>query len=294
MRLPIPVFVNRSGGTAGKFSDKLTGELCNAFAEAGAKICIQLLEGDDLGPALKAVVGAPVVVVGGGDGTQGSAAARLADTDSALGILPLGTLNHLARQLEIPLDLPGAAAVAVSGRQIHIDLGQVGHTVFVNNASIGLYTSMVRKREASRLPKWLATLPAALTVLRDMKVRPLQIDWGEGSREIVTPLLFIGNKRYALDGLRIGKRNALDEGILSVFAVRYRGRFRLLLFALRVLVGRADPAHDFTALSETGRLTVQGSGSLAVAHDGEIDQMDLPLTFEVRPKALAVMVPIVP
>src|SRR4051794_33804537 len=107
---PLPVIVNRGGGTAATLGPKLSGTLHEAFAAAGLTIELELAEGEQCDAALKRVAGAPVVVVGGGDGTIGHAAGPLAASGSALGILPLGTRNHLARQLGIPAALPDAAS----------------------------------------------------------------------------------------------------------------------------------------------------------------------------------------
>lgn len=286
------VVVNRSGGTAKRMGDKLEAEIVAAFAAAGATADLALVEGQAIEQAIRHASPAPVVAIGGGDGTQSCAAGLLQHSASALAVLPLGTLNHLARELGVPLDLKGAAEVAVHGRRTAIDLGCVGDTVFVNNASIGLYTRLVRRREAIRLPKWLATVPAAWGILKRMKLRPLCIDMGEGAQPILTPLLFIGNNRYNYQGRALGKRDSLTDGVLSVYAVAPRTVMGLAGFGFRALVGRADPERDFLALGEVETLVVSGEGSVDVAHDGEVTRMALPLTFRSLPRALTVMVPV--
>ena len=178
MSEPIPVIVNRSGGTAARMRDGLRGAIEAAFAKAGAAIDLRLVDGGDLKEAVRAAVGAPIVVVGGGDGTLGGAADILADTDSALGILPVGTRNHLARELALPLDLDGAAAVIVAGHQRRIDLARANGQGFINNASIGLYPALVRFRDAETgggLPKWLAAIPASYAALRRIRHHRLRL-----------------------------------------------------------------------------------------------------------------------
>ena len=93
---------------------------------------------------------ASIVVAAGGDGTISSVAAAVIDSPAALGVLPLGTLNHFAKDLHIPLDLAGAIAVVAAGHVGHVDVGQVNERVFVNNSSIGIYPSIVEEREALR------------------------------------------------------------------------------------------------------------------------------------------------
>jgi diacylglycerol kinase family enzyme len=295
----IPVFVNSGGGTAKAKGDSLRGELTEAFADAGATIDLELLEGRDLKQAVTARAGDPLVVVGGGDGTLGCAAQAIIDHgghDAAtLGILPLGTLNHLAKELGIPADLKAAAKLIVEGHSRRIDLGRVNGHVFVNNASVGFYPLLVREREAQQkhgLPKWLAAVPAARAALRKLPMHRLRLALPDGSREIRTPMLFVGNNRYALELGKVGARDALDEGVLSIFAVAPRSRAGLIGFAIRVLLGRVDLESDFAEVAEAAGLSVDDhSSDREVGIDGEVVELDMPLEFHIEPRALSVIVP---
>jgi diacylglycerol kinase family enzyme len=155
---------------------------------------------------------------------------------------------------------------------------------------------MVRKREGLRRakgwPKWLSSVPAALAALQRLPHHRLRLDWGEGERAIVTPLLFVGNNIYSLDRGEVGKRGSLSEGKLSIYAVGHRRRAALIWFAMRALVGRAERSLDFETLGECEMLTVRSSsGSIEIALDGELRRMDSPLEFRIRPGALTVMAP---
>ena len=292
MAQPLPVIVNRNGGTASSLGDKLEATLREAFGEQ--TIELHLVEGKDIAAMVERFAGRPVVAVGGGDGTQGSAAAVLAGCDTALAILPLGTRNHLARQLGIPLDLAEAAKLATGGRREPIDLAKAGERVFVNNASIGMYTKLVRERDKRWGPKWLGTIPAAWVVLRTIRAKPLQLAIDGKPSPVVTPLLFIGNNRYSLEAGKLGERESLSDGVLSVLAVARHGPLALLGFALRALVGRADPQRDFCELADAREARLAGEGTIEVAFDGEVERMALPLTFSIMPGALEVLVPATP
>lgn len=283
--------VNASGGKASRAGEGLRDQLVEAFAAQGITVSPQLVEGKDLATTLTSLPGCDIVAVGGGDGTLGSAAASLSKAGQTMAVLPLGTLNHLSIDLGIPADLAEAAKIAVTGQTRTIDLAQVGARVFINNASVGLYTKLVRVRDAENLPKWLATIPAAWTVLRAIKVRRLELDIGGARQVIETPLLFIGNNRYNFTGERIGQRDALDRGELALYAVSHRSALALIGFALRTLLGRADADRDFTHISECAEFTLLGSGPIHVAHDGEVSEMSLPLRFASLPHALKVRVP---
>ncbi|MDP3677113.1 MAG: diacylglycerol kinase family protein [Novosphingobium sp.] len=285
----IAVIVNTSGGTALALGDKLEATVREAFA--GQDIDLRLVEGRDISEAVKSVVGGPVVAIGGGDGTQGSAAATFANSDSAQLVLPLGTRNHLAKQLGIPADLAEAAKVALDGKTQAIDLAKGGDRVFVNNASIGLYTRLVRERDKRWGPKWLGTIPAAWIALRTLRAKPMNLTIDGKAERVVTPLLFIGNNRYSLDAGSVGQRVSLSEGVLSLFVVARRSPLALIGFAFRALLGRADDERDFCALAEAREVVVEGRGAIDVAFDGEVERMMLPLTFMIMPRALKVLVP---
>lgn len=293
MSEPIAVIVNTSGGTAASLGDKLEATVRDAFA--GQEIDLHLVEGKAIAEAVKRVTGRPVVAIGGGDGTQGAAAAVFAHSETAQVVLPLGTRNHLAKQLGMPADLAEAAKVALEGRPQAIDLAKARadgrERVFVNNASIGLYTRLVRERDKRWGPKWLGTIPATWIVLRTLRARALHLTIDGKAERVVTPLLFIGNNRYSLDAGSVGERTSLSDGVLSLFVVARLSPLALIGFALRALLGRADETRDFCALAEAREVTVEGSGSIDVAFDGEVEPMTLPLTFAIMPGALKVLVP---
>jgi len=171
MSRPVPVLINQAGGTAAKAGDALAGLLDEAFAATGRAVSMELLDGADMDAAVARHADQPLVIIGGGDGTLSSAAAVMAGRRGAIGILPLGTRNHLARQLGVPLDLAQAARLAVSGQRKRIDLGTAGSRVFVNNASFGIYTRFVRVRDGMDGPKWRSAMPAALHALRHMRAQ---------------------------------------------------------------------------------------------------------------------------
>ena len=293
----IPVIVNRSGGTAAKRGEALADELHTAFAEAGTAIDLQLLDGRQITDAVRAAGDAGTVVVGGGDGTLGCAAGVLAGSGTALGILPLGTRNHLAGDLGIPVDLAAAARVIAAGHTRGIDLARVNDRVFVNNASVGLYPEMVERREAGQkrhaMPKWLAALPASVAAMRRLRHHRMRLSYPGGGETVVTPVLFVGNNHYQLGRGSVGSRAALDDGKLSVYAVASRGRFALVGFAFRAMLGGADPDKDFAAVGDVEQLTVAGSSRrIRIALDGEVMHLAMPLRFTIDPRALSVVAPL--
>lgn len=294
----IQVLVNRAGGAAAAAGNGLAASLVAAFAAAGAEANVQLLEGSEMCGAIQRATGSGRVVVAGGDGTAACAAGAMAGTHAELALLPLGTLNHLARDLSIPPAVEDAAKIAVEGEATPIDLGRVNGHIFVNNASIGLYPFMVRHREGYRArrgwPKWLASIPAAWDALSRLPHHRLRIDMGNGQEPLVTPLLFVGNNVYSLEGGSVGSRASLKDGALSVYAVARRSRLALLWFGVRAILGRVDRDHDFVALGECTSMTVHSrsrSGMVDVGLDGEVRRLCFPLRFEIMPGALRIVSP---
>jgi diacylglycerol kinase family enzyme len=293
-----PILVNREGGTAAAAGPGLANTIRDACRDAGITAVVHLLKASEMTAAVEAHAAHRLIVIGGGDGTLGQAAGALiqAGSSAVLGILPLGTHNHLAQQLGIPMDIPGAIRALAQGRERRIDAATVNGAVFLNNASIGLYPLLVRSREVGQrrhgMPKWLANLFAAAAVLRRLRHHRLRVEVAGTAQSIRTPLLFVGNNVYSLEGGHVGERVALDEGKLSLFAVATGTRLGVIWFALRTLVGLTDPQRDFAALDTCRDFTVNAHApDLHVALDGELRQLTTPLRFESRPLALRVKVP---
>ena len=293
---PVPVLINAGGGTAARMGDTLGPTVSAAFDRAGLTIDLHLIDGCDMQEAVAKRAHLPVVVVGGGDGTIGCAAGEVRKGKAALGILPLGTRNHLARELDIPLDLDEAAQVIAKADTRQIDVARVNDHLFINNASIGLYPAMVREREdeqeAHGLPKWIAAIPASWTALKRLRHHTLRLRAPGATREVRTPMLFVGNNHYSLEAGRIGKRDALNDGRLSVFALASHGRAALIGFALRAAIGKVKRQEDFAAIGDVPELTVTGrSDDVDIALDGEVRTLALPLEFRIDPAALTVIAP---
>src|SRR5512138_2390383 len=145
----IPVLVNPRSGSGLKDPE----HLAELFRKAGAQAEVHLSESNEDMRALaeKAVAArAPLIVVGGGDGTVNAIASIVAGSETALGVLPLGTLNHFARDAGIPVALDAAVETAVKGKRRQVDVAEVNGRLFVNNSSIGLYPAAVHLREKQR------------------------------------------------------------------------------------------------------------------------------------------------
>ena len=237
--------------------------------------------------------GMTTVVVGGGDGTLSAVASALAGTDTAFGVLPLGTLNHFAKDLHIPLDLKRAIRTIAEGHTTWVDTGEINGRLFLNNSSLGLYPDTVRERERQQKRlgrgKWLAFFWAAVTALRRYPFLDLTIALDEQEFRRRTPFIFIGNNNYWMEGFNIGERKRLDAAQLSLYVVQRTGRLGLL--ALHALFGRLRQTKDFDVLSAKKILITTRHKLIRVATDGEVSLMRSPLHYRICPAALKVIVP---
>lgn len=290
------VSVILNAGSGGGNSDATADEVRRLFMAAGTQPEIALARGgDDLSRHVETALARrpDVIVAGGGDGTVSAVAGALVDTGIPLGVLPLGTLNHFAKDLCIPLDLDGAVAQVMHGRVERVDVGEVNGRVFINNSSLGLYPEIVRLREQQQRQlgrgKWPALLWASLKVLKRYPFLGVRMLVDQEARLRRTPFVFIGNNAYEMEGFDIGERAGLSDGLLSLYVAQRPGRLRLLQLAVRAVLGRLQQARDFDALEATEIVIESGRRHLRVATDGEVTDMTPPLTYKIRPGSLAVM-----
>jgi diacylglycerol kinase family enzyme len=292
----IVVILNAGSGSGN--DDAVAARLRTLFDAAGATVEIRAVrDGGDLAAEIAAAMALrpDVVVAAGGDGTVSAVAAALAGSEVALGVLPLGTLNHFAKDLGLPLDVERAVRNIVTSRPVPVDVGEVNGRVFVNNSSLGLYPDIVRDRERQQRRlgrgKWAAMAWAMLAALRRYSFMRVLLRIAGDERWLRTPFVFIGNNEYEMEGLSVGERARLDEGTLSVYFAQRPGRLRLVQFALRALFGRLRQARDFESLLTPELVVESRHRQLRVATDGEITMMTPPLRYRVRPASLHVLHP---
>jgi diacylglycerol kinase family enzyme len=220
-------------------------------------------------------------------------AGAFAGTDTAIGILPVGTLNHFARDLNIPDELEKAVATIVTARVTRVDAAEVNGLIFVNNSSIGVYPNAVEIRETLRKAgrgKWIAMAMATWRILRTYRGVRVELTTDGGHIAARTPFVFVGNNEYVVEGLQIGAREHLTGGQLFVYLAPRITTRHLPMLLLRALLGRAMKAHEFERIATTA-LTIETSSRrrITVSLDGETTTLTLPLHYQSRPGALRVI-----
>ena len=291
----VEVIINARSGTSNK--EAVREQLAELFQQNGIEARISLARSGErvVELARRAAHGdARTVVAGGGDGTINAVASTLIDTDKTLGVLPLGTLNHFAKDLKIPLELGEAARTIIANHAVQVDVGEVNGQIFLNNSSLGLYPSLVHKREQRQrlgYGKWPAFIWAAFSVMRRYPFLDVRLNADGKEFSSRTPFVFVGNNKYEMESFNIGTRARLDAGQLSLYFSHRTRRLGLVRLAFRALLGRVEKADEFVAMSTTEVSIETRRSRIRVATDGEVTIMRPPLRYRVRPGALRVIVP---
>jgi len=292
----ITVLLNRGGGAVAA-DPQIAGKVRKAFKAAKIDARVEMIDGGDYEVRCRAIAkrGDELLVVGGGDGSISAAASALAGSKTALGILPLGTLNHFARDLGLPTDIAEAAQLIARGRERRVDLAEMNDHIFINNSAIGLYPLMVIDRDQQRKrlgrSKRLAMIVASLRTLARFNHQRLVLTINDEKERVDTPLLFVGNNDYRIDIAAPGKRESLDDGELSVFVMRKKTRRGLIAASIRALLNRVHD-DDMEMIDGVQRLRVGSHRStLAVSLDGEVVRATPPLDYKIRKEALRVIAP---
>jgi diacylglycerol kinase family enzyme len=292
----ITVLLNPAAGA--NDSDNLPSKLAELFGAAGVPLrLVSFRSGAEVVDAVRsaAEAGDDAVVAAGGDGTVSSVASALIASDMPIGVLPLGTLNHFAKDLGLPLDLGAAVTTIAARRTVRVDVGEVNGRTFLNNVSIGLYPDIVMERETMRrrgYRKWTAFVLATAAIVRGHRGLVVKITADGPMQAVRTPFVLVGNNEYETEGIHLGGRSRLNGGRLSAYlAPRVHARELPGIFAL-ALVGRSKEKHVLQSfVARELQAETPGRRSLRVAIDGEVVRMTTPLVFRTRPQALRVIVP---
>jgi diacylglycerol kinase family enzyme len=235
------------------------------------------------------------ILVAGGDGTIATAASLVAQTDVELAILPGGTLNHFARDHDIPTDLGKAALVAGDGRVVGADIGYVNDCVFLNTSSIGAYVTFVRDRERleKRFGYTIASGLAFTRTLGQLRTFTVTVEIDGRKKSFRCSMVFIGVGERELKVPTLGSRVKGGKRGLHLMIVRGRARARLFMVALAGMARgtkEADKLPEFEEIIvDSCRIDLNRSRA-TVALDGELKRLGAPLEYRIARDALSLVV----
>lgn len=289
----VSVILNaRAGALLDRDPQAVKREVESALRAPGREVEVRLERGRAIVRAIEGAVAGncDTLIVGGGDGSVSCAAHRLANKPIALGVLPLGTLNLLARDLGMPADLPAALAVLAAGRTRKIDLATLNGRAFHTLSGLGFFSQMARAREEARdLPTRLLRLGAAAlqAVMRTGRL-DLEIEVDGKDRSMQAYAVLVTCNRFAGTDWR---RAALDGGTLEIHVAEDEGTLARLKAGFELLTGswRDDPGiHSYSAQ----RVRIGSARRRAwVATDGELRRERMPLDYRIERGALTVLTP---
>jgi diacylglycerol kinase family enzyme len=286
------LFFNSSSGV--RLAEIEAQALVSAAEDSGLEV-VRLGNDIDVAAMIRTRIaaGQRLFVAAGGDGTVHHVMQALVNSEATLAVIPVGTYNHFAKDLGIPIDWRGALETAVGGTTLQIDAARANDRFFVNNLSIGLYPELVSRREehGRDYPRWKARLLAAFGTLRKYPHVTLTIESEHHQEAIRTHVFMVSNNRYDLSRIGVeAPRTRMTEGRLSVYWLPHLPRFELMKFVAHYLAGRVHITPGFRSF-RTLRMKVQSRKTLRVGLDGELFEMATPMVITIVPQSLLVRVP---
>ncbi len=287
----ILILLNKRAGTLlDRGADGLREALNGALGGAGRSLDIRILHPREMGHAIGKIAqnDHDTVIIGGGDGSVSAAAHALSNSEKTLGVLPFGTLNLLARDLNMPLD-PDAAILALArATPRRIDLASLNGRLFHSISGLGFFSQMARAREEHRdLPgKILRLGAAAMRALTRTGRFSFDVEIEGKRRAIETYALMVTCNTFAGTGWR---RETLDGGTLEIHFARDEGALAKMKAGADMLTGAWRDNDGIESLSAQ-RLRISAARHRAwVATDGELRREHMPLEYQIKPRALNVL-----
>ncbi|MEO8434476.1 MAG: diacylglycerol kinase family protein [Pyrinomonadaceae bacterium] len=266
--------------------------------------------------AAAAARGAKLIIACGGDGTISEVTNGILESNQEveLGILPSGTGGDFRRTLKIPANTAAAARVLRDGQPRLIDVGRVSFVndlaehetrFFLNVASFGLSTDVLKRAGTADTGKWASALGSnhirgklsyamstfSATLSASAKEVYIRIDDGI-ERRLKIAELCVANARYYGGAMKIAPNAKLDDGLFDIVTIGDLGAFKILTSAPRLYLG-AHLRMDQVAHALGKRIVARAGeteAEIAIELDGEIIGQ-LPATFQVVPRALRIRCP---
>lgn len=236
-----------------------------------------------------------IVVAAGGDGTLNTVAGFCHQHAVPMGIVPLGTFNYFARDLDISLDPAEAADTLVTGILRTVPAGMVGEKLFLVNASIGLYTDVIRNRESvkARLGRYRIVALGAAVASFFQRRRVFTVHLHKGAEDIMrrTMMVFVCKNRFQLENLGLAMADSIADDQLSISILKPARRLQIARILFRGMIGLMHGEKRVEELSATQFMLETDHRHARVVIDGEIAVMKTPLVFRAVPAALQVITP---
>jgi diacylglycerol kinase family enzyme len=239
---------------------------------------------------------AEVVVAAGGDGTVTAVAGALAGTGRLLAILPLGTVNALARDVGVPLALADWIAGLAEMQPRQMDVGEVNGEIFLHKVVIGVVPALAAAREQVR-----GGSPAAKVaflgfvwrrLVRSRRMAVEMLEQGRPARIRRVAALAVADNQYDEAPGRLLARSRFDEGRLYIYLLKRLNVIDAGRLALEMMLGRWRDDEAVEIQTATELILRTRKKTLKVMLDGEVQSLSTPLRFRIRPLALTLLAPV--
>jgi diacylglycerol kinase family enzyme len=280
---------------AGSFTPSDESDLRTAAAEHGLRV-VDILPNIDVRAVVRSSLEAGLhsFVVAGGDGSIHHVVQALVGTDGILGIVPIGSVNHLARDLGIPLDWRTALDIAVRGAVRQIDVGRINGVYFLNSVMMGIYPTVSRFREHFRSmhSKWRAYAKAARLAIRQFPHVTLVLEHDGRMETVRTQMFVVAVNAYDLNQTGVvSLKTTFNDGKLSMYSLDFMSRAQFIRAAARYFRGRITQEPAFRAV-RTAQLRVDAARrKMRLSVDGELVDLEMPLQIAAVPASLLVRAP---
>lgn len=289
----IRVLFNANSGSKGGLSTNDTSEAEVRAVMAAAGLGDELIVTDSEEDAIRltreaADAGYDVVAAAGGDGTVGTVARELLGRETALGVLPLGSVMNIARMLEIPRELDAAARAIATGQVRAIDVGLAKGKIFYEGGSVGLNAAVFREAQLVDAGHYPALFAALWTLIR---YRPPRMIIHLDERVLTTRALAvtISNGPYTGLGFNVAPNARLDDGMFDVSVFSRFSRTELIRHFRAIAFGRRQFSPKVRSY-RSARVQIEGVHPLPCRADAE-DLGTTPITYQIKPGALKVIAP---
>lgn len=288
------VIVNERAGTvleagADAFADRIEA----AFRANGSEAQVRLIHPRELDDALSLAIdeGGAVPVVAGGDGTINRMLPILLQCERPVGILPLGTVNVLGRDLGLVGPLEWQIQAICEGRTVAMDLGRVNDRLFHSISGMGFFSLMAREREFARrrfpFSRSLAFAVAATRSILFTRAITVEIRTGADLRQVEADAVLVTVNSF--DGIE-WRRARLDGGHFEVHVLNAGGLASRTKAALSVMSGRWRSSKHLTSFTcQEITLIRRDKRRGHITFDGEVQRQAGPFAYSLLPKAIQVI-----
>lgn len=278
------IIINQKAYNAASLDDYL-----QAFDQAKLDYQLFVTEPEQLESLIKACAqDFTLVLIGGGDGTIRSAAQHYANTTIIVGVIPLGTMNHFAKEVGLPSTPTELADAILQQHTTTIDIATVNDIIFINNSSLGFYPKFAKKRDyyAKFYYKWISYLISLVNALKRHPSFSLTVRGEELYLSLKTPFIMVSNNLYNYNFPLTIERESFTTGQLGIYYSK-RSKLKLLRLLQSFLFGKRTFSIKKTAHPVV--ITVSNCQEITISVDGDTLVTQNPLHYQSLPKSFTLL-----